>query len=56
MTPATSTPAAGRRHRKWYRDWAISMLVVEALRGLGLAWPPAAFDVEVERRRLLAMP
>jgi PPK2 family polyphosphate:nucleotide phosphotransferase len=42
--------------RKWYRNWAISTLLVEALTGLGLAWPPAAFDVDAERRRLLAMP
>ena len=42
--------------RKWYRNWAISTLLVEALTGLGLAWPPAAFDVDAERRRLQAMP
>jgi PPK2 family polyphosphate:nucleotide phosphotransferase len=42
--------------RKWYRNWAISTLLVEALTGLGLTWPPAAFDVDAERRRLQAMP
>ena len=42
--------------RKWYRNWAISNLLAEALTGLGLAWPAATFDVEVERRRLQAMP
>jgi PPK2 family polyphosphate:nucleotide phosphotransferase len=42
--------------RKWYRNWAISTLLLEALGGLGLAWPTAAFDVDAERRRLQAMP
>jgi PPK2 family polyphosphate:nucleotide phosphotransferase len=42
--------------RKWYRNWAISSLLVEALDGMGLAWPTATFSVEEERRRLAAMP
>jgi PPK2 family polyphosphate:nucleotide phosphotransferase len=42
--------------RKWYRNWAISTLLLEALGGLGLAWPTAAFDMDAERRRLQAMP
>jgi PPK2 family polyphosphate:nucleotide phosphotransferase len=42
--------------RKWYRNWAISNLLVDALSGLGLEWPTAAFDVHAERRRLSAMP
>jgi len=39
--------------RKWYRNWAVAQILLEQLRGLGLAWPPGNFDVETERRRLL---
>lgn len=42
--------------RKWYRNWAITSLLVEALDELGLAWPPASFSVKEERKRLEAMP
>jgi PPK2 family polyphosphate:nucleotide phosphotransferase len=42
--------------RKWYRNWAISSLLIEALDELGLAWPTAEFSVREERRRLEAMP
>jgi PPK2 family polyphosphate:nucleotide phosphotransferase len=42
--------------RKWYRNWAITLLLIEALDGLELAWPPASFDVEEQRRRLMATP
>ncbi|WP_183092290.1 polyphosphate kinase 2 family protein [Nocardioides stalactiti] len=38
--------------RKWYRNLAIGHLLLEALRGLDLAWPTADFDVAEERRRL----
>lgn len=40
--------------RKWYRDWAVAHLLVEAMDGMGLEYPAPAFDVEAERRRLLA--
>lgn len=40
--------------RKWYRNWAVATLLVEALRSLDLAWPLADFDVEAERARLAA--
>jgi PPK2 family polyphosphate:nucleotide phosphotransferase len=40
--------------RKWYRNWAVSRLVLEQLQALGLDWPPADFDVDEQRRRLLA--
>lgn len=40
--------------RKWYRNWAVAALLLETLEGLGLDWPEADFDVEEERRRLLA--
>jgi PPK2 family polyphosphate:nucleotide phosphotransferase len=42
--------------RKWYRNWAITMLLIEQLEALALRWPEAGFDVEAERERLLAMP
>jgi PPK2 family polyphosphate:nucleotide phosphotransferase len=38
--------------RKWYRDWAITSLLLEALESLALEWPPATFDVG-EQKRLL---
>lgn len=39
--------------RKWYRDWAVATLLQETMADLRLAFPPAAFDVTTERRRLL---
>ncbi len=39
--------------RKWYRNLVIGQLLLEHLRGLNLQWPPADFDVEQQRRRLL---
>jgi PPK2 family polyphosphate:nucleotide phosphotransferase len=42
--------------RKWYRDWAVTQLLVEQLEELGLAWPAPTYDVDEQRRRLLAMP
>ncbi len=38
--------------RKWYRNWAVARLLLETLRDLGLGWPAADFDVELEKRRL----
>ena len=38
--------------RKWYSRLAILELLIEALEGLNLSWPPAAFDVEAEKKRL----
>ena len=38
--------------RKWYRNWAISRLLVERLEELGLSWPPATFDVEQQKQLL----
>jgi PPK2 family polyphosphate:nucleotide phosphotransferase len=42
--------------RKWYRNWAITNLLIEELGALGLRWPEASFDVSAERARLLGMP
>jgi PPK2 family polyphosphate:nucleotide phosphotransferase len=39
--------------KKWYRNLVIGELLLDALRGMGLRWPPPDFDVEEERRRLL---
>jgi hypothetical protein len=40
--------------RKWYRNWAISKLLVEQLEDLNPQWPTADFDVEVARKRLVS--
>lgn len=38
--------------RKWYRDWAVAHLLLDAFTTLDLRYPPANFDVERERARL----
>jgi PPK2 family polyphosphate:nucleotide phosphotransferase len=38
--------------KKWYRNLAVAELLLEALQGMDLDWPPADFDIEVERKRL----
>lgn len=38
--------------RKWYRNWAVGMLLLEALRGMGLSWPAPDYDVAAQRARL----
>jgi len=38
--------------RKWYRNWAVAALLAEALEWIDPQYPPADFDVDVERRRL----
>ena len=38
--------------RKWYGRLAILELLIEALEGLNLSWPPADFDVKAEKKRL----
>lgn len=40
--------------RKWYARWAVAHLLLGTLRELDPVWPPADFDVDVERRRLQA--
>ncbi len=42
--------------RKWYRNWAVTHLLIEQLEAMELRWPEASFDVAAERARLLAMP
>lgn len=38
--------------RKWYRNYAITRLLVEALEGVDPQYPPGDFDLEVERKRV----
>ncbi|MGV0713911.1 polyphosphate kinase 2 family protein [Mycolicibacterium sp. XJ662] len=38
--------------RRWYSRLAVTELLIEALEGLDLSWPPADFDIEAEKRRL----
>ncbi|MEU3691774.1 PPK2 family polyphosphate kinase [Streptomyces narbonensis] len=40
--------------RKWYRNWAVSKLLLEHLEALDPRYPPGDFDVAECRRRLLA--
>ena len=37
---------------KWYRNWAIGNLLIEALRGMDLDWPEPDYDVDEQRERL----
>ena len=39
--------------RKWYRNWAVTVLLVEQLRAMHLEWPrPGGWDPETEAARL----
>jgi PPK2 family polyphosphate:nucleotide phosphotransferase len=38
--------------RRWYSRLAATELLITALEGLDLSWPPADFDVEAEKKRL----
>ncbi|MDQ2836055.1 MAG: polyphosphate kinase 2 family protein [Actinomycetota bacterium] len=38
--------------RKWYRNWAVGQLLLEALTDLELDFPAADFDIEAARARL----
>jgi PPK2 family polyphosphate:nucleotide phosphotransferase len=37
---------------KWYRNWAVAQLLVEAFRGMKLEWPEPDYDVAEQRERL----
>ena len=41
--------------RKWYRNWAVSRLLIEALGEMGLEWPEPDVDVDAERARVQAL-
>jgi len=38
--------------RKWYRNWAVAALLAETLEELAPQFPPPAYDVATERRRV----
>lgn len=38
--------------RKWYRNWAIGMILLETLRAMELSWPEPDYDVAEQRARL----
>lgn len=38
--------------KKWYSRLAITELLIEALKGMKLSWPPADFDVAAEQKKL----
>jgi PPK2 family polyphosphate:nucleotide phosphotransferase len=38
--------------RKWYRNFAIMMLLTEVFEGLGLEWPEGEFDLATEKARV----
>jgi PPK2 family polyphosphate:nucleotide phosphotransferase len=40
--------------RKWYRNYAITNLVVETLDRIHPKWPPAGYDVAKEKKRVIA--
>ena len=40
--------------RKWYRNWAVMNILVESLEAMSVVWPVPDYDVEEQRRRLLA--
>ena len=37
---------------KWYRNWAVGQLLIEALRGMKLEWPRVDYDIDEQRARL----
>ncbi|MCU1675868.1 MAG: hypothetical protein JWM93_626 [Frankiales bacterium] len=40
--------------RKWYRNWAVTRLLIEHLTRMDPQWPSADFEIAAERARLLA--
>jgi PPK2 family polyphosphate:nucleotide phosphotransferase len=38
--------------KKWYGRLAVTELLIDALKGLNMSWPPPDFDVELEKERL----
>ncbi|BBZ79357.1 polyphosphate kinase [Mycolicibacterium anyangense] len=41
--------------KKWYSRLAITELLIEALKGMKLTWPPPDFDVEAEKKKLAGL-
>lgn len=42
--------------RKWYRNWAVSSLLIERLEAMALGWPAPDYDLKAERAKLIGMP
>ena len=40
--------------RKWYRNYAITQLLIESLQRIDPQWPPAGYDIAKEKARVLA--
>ncbi|MEV6414878.1 PPK2 family polyphosphate kinase [Kribbella sp. NPDC051718] len=40
--------------RKWYRNWAVTTLLLETLKDINPEWPKPDFDIEAEKARLAA--
>jgi PPK2 family polyphosphate:nucleotide phosphotransferase len=40
--------------RKWYRNWAVTTILLETFKELNPEWPVADFDIAAERKRLAA--
>ena len=40
--------------KKWYNRLAVTELLIWALKGLEMTWPPADFDVQAEQKKLAA--
>jgi PPK2 family polyphosphate:nucleotide phosphotransferase len=40
--------------RKWYRNYAVTRILIEAFEDLGQGWPPPAFDLPTEKARVAA--
>ena len=38
--------------RKWYGKLAVGQVLLETMRLMNLAWPPADFDIAAEKVRL----
>jgi PPK2 family polyphosphate:nucleotide phosphotransferase len=39
---------------KWYRNWAVTRLLIEQLEEMALRWPDPPYDVDEQRARLLS--
>jgi PPK2 family polyphosphate:nucleotide phosphotransferase len=42
--------------RKWYRNWAVTQLLIEHFEEMALRWPEPSFSIDAQRERLLSMP
>ena len=40
--------------RKWYRNWAVTTILLETLKELDPEWPVADYDIVTEQKRLAA--